>query len=363
MSEKNNVARIGFIITELNKNGYFYADELEEFVLNATGTEISKSTVKRTMSDVREYFGIDVVYNFKTMRYEVSNEGRDSEIAGEFLDRYADVRYGRTDSNDLLLFYSFVKSMIRSEYYFPPVNVSGVGSGGDVTDYGFILRTMEKAMAGQISESSMALSDCIEYHISEHFKSGQKIKFNRMLCVLLDSMKKKRLVKFTYNDTEVYVEPVKIIHYEGKWYFMGYIADSVRKDHLNKVRTYNLSLVKDNIHLTPRKFTGGTYVIPDYKDSFGIIASTNIRTAKIRFYENLAVRMKELLWYDGQKTESGRDEKRGNYCQYTLPYPSNTSFELISKVLSFGDRAEIIEPEELRKSWIETIKRMNDLTK
>ncbi|MDD3044303.1 MAG: WYL domain-containing protein [Candidatus Delongbacteria bacterium] len=358
MTEKNNVSRIGFMISELNRKGHFSRQEVIDHVRETTGTEISESTVKRSVSDIRDHFGVDIIYSMKNKRYEAAARRRDIENAEDFLDVYSEAKYGRTDSNEMLLFYSFVKSMIRSEYYFPPVNVAQNDSGENTADYGLILRMMEDAMKLNMSQSSLELSDCIEYHISEHFKSGQKIKFNRMLCVLLDSMKKRLLVKFIYNGTEVHVEPIRIIHYEGKWYFMGFIAESLRPDHLKKVRTYNLSMIEGNIHLTGKDFTGEEYVIPEYKDSFGIIASTNTKTAVIRFYENLAVRMKELLWYDGQITETGRDEERGNYCQYTLPYPSNTSFELISKVLSFGDRAEIIEPEELRRSWQDTIKRM-----
>jgi hypothetical protein len=363
MSEKHIIGRIGFLVNELSRKGYFYREEISEHVLRTTGSQISESTIKRTISDIREYFGIDIVYSIKNKRYEVNGGRIDDEMKEDFLDKFSEVRHGKTDSNELLLFYSFVKSMIRSEYFFPPVNVAEKKDDESSADYEAILRIIESVMKNEMSEKSMSLSDCIEYHISEHYKSGQKIKFNRMLCVLLDSMKKRQLVKFVYHGTEVHVEPVKIIHYEGKWYFMGFIAQSSREDHLKKVRTYNLSLINDNIHLTKKKFTGEAFEIPDYKDSFGIIASSNIRTARIRFYDDLADRMKEMVWFDGQKTLTGASGDRGKYCEYILPYPSNTSFELLSRVLSFANRAEVIEPEDLRESWKEAIKKMYDMIK
>ncbi len=358
MSEKHIIGRIGFLINELSRKGYFSKDEIYDHVMNTTGEAVSLSTIKRTVSDIRGYFGIDLVYNMKNKRYEVRSGGPGDEVKNDFLDKFSEVRHGKTDSNELLLFYSFVKSMIKSEYYFPPVNVADSEGNENTADYEMILRIIESVMKQDMSEKSLELTDCIEYHISEHYKSGQKIKFNRMLCVLLDSMKKRQLVKFVYNDTEVHVEPVRIIHYEGKWYFMGFIAQSTRYDHIRKVRTYNLSLVKDNIHLTKRRFTGESYDIPDYKDSFGIIASSNIKTAVIRFYDRLADRMNEMVWFDGQKTVLGESGERGRYCEYILPYPSNTSFELVSKVLSFGPHAEIIAPDELRESWKDSIRKM-----
>lgn len=365
MSEKHNVARIGLMISELNSKGFFTRDGITEIIRSATGQEISESSLKRSVSDIRRYFGIEIVYSVKNKRYETAPNSRTGteEKAEEFLELYSEAKTGKTDSNELLLFYSFVKSMIRSEYYFPPVNVSDKAKDEGSTDYGLIMRILEKVMRYHMSVKSMELSNAIEYHVSEHYKSGQKIKFNRMLCVLLDSMKKRLLVKFTYNDTEIHVEPVRIIHYEGKWYFMGFVAVSPREDNLKKVRTYNLSLVQGNIFITGKSFTGEKYEIPEYRDSFGIISSSNIKTAEIRFYGSLASRMNELLWYDGQITETGTDKKKGFYCQYTLPYPANTSFELVSKVLSFGERAEILAPEELRTAWSDTIKRMCEAVK
>jgi len=144
---------------------------------------------------------------------------------------------------------------------------------------------------------------------------------------------------------------------------MAYVFKSPKKDNLKKVRTYNLALMQSNIFRTKEKFSGEEYTIPEYKDSFGIISSRNIKNAKIRFYGDLSDRMKEVLWVDSQTTSAGSDKIKGSYCEYILPYPVNTDFELIGKVLSFRGGAEIIEPAELRKKWIETINKMHESVK
>jgi len=74
--------------------------------------------------------------------------------------------------------------------------------------------------------------------------------------------------------------------------------------------------------------------------------------------ELLAGRMKEMLWVDTQITSTGEDRHKGKYCEYILPYPSNTNFELIGKVLSFRGNAEILEPAELKREWTDTIRKM-----
>jgi predicted DNA-binding transcriptional regulator YafY len=172
-------------------------------------------------------------------------------------------------------------------------------------------------------------------------------------------MRNEYLIRFRYNDNEVTVEPVKIIHYGGIWYLMGYVTASGKPESLNKVRTYNIALIQSNIFNARQKFTGDKYEVPEFKDSFGIISSSNIKTARIRFYgKKLVSRMKELLWVDSQKTTLGNDPEKGRYCEYELPYPARTNFEIIGKVLSFMGDAEIISPPELRKEWADTVKKL-----
>jgi predicted DNA-binding transcriptional regulator YafY len=357
MKEKTTVLRIAYLLNELHEKGHFTRSGLIEHMRETTKEEPSDSTIKRTINDMREYFSLDIAYSTEHKYYYV----REKKIGGmseeDFIDRFEKVRRAPSKSQELLIFYSFVKSMIFSEYYFPPREIKD--ESGKVRDYEDILRIIEAVLKDELDEKDIKLAEKIEYHHAEHYKASQRTKFNNMINEILDSMRNEYLIRFRYNDNEVTVEPVKIIHYGGIWYLMGYVVSSQREDNLNKVRTYNIALIQSNIFNAKRRFTGDDFVIPEFKDSFGIISSRNLKTAKIRFYgKKLVARMKELLWVDSQKTSLGNDPVKGRYCEYELPYPARTNFEIIGKVLSFMGDAEIISPPELRKEWEDTIRKM-----
>ena len=60
-----------------------------------------------------------------------------------------------------------------------------------------------------------------------------------------------------------------------------------------------------------------------------------------------------------QNTIFGTDEKKGEYIEIELPI--YTHYDLLKKVLQFGKNTEIIEPEDIRKIWIDSIKEMYEM--
>ncbi|HAQ61678.1 TPA: hypothetical protein DCR49_06720 [Candidatus Delongbacteria bacterium] len=361
MIKKNKSTRLASLINQLYEKGYFTFKGLNNFTLETEKVELSLSSMKRAVKDLREYFGLDLIYIRKEDKYYLDDEPDQRAREENFLDKFERIKRSPSKNQELMIFYSFVKSMIFSEYYFPPRD--NKDEKGMVRDYDDILRIIENVLKDELSEKDVKLAGKIEYHLTEHYKKTQRTKFNNMLNEILDSMRHEYMVRFKYHGIEVQTEPVKLIHYNGIWYLMAYVYMSPRSENLKKVRTYNLALMESNIFKTKEKFSDEDYSVPEFKDSFGIISSRNIKNARIRFYGELADRMKEMLWVDTQITSSGEDRLKGKYCEYVLPYPANTNFELIGKVLSFRGNAEIIEPMELRKEWIETLKKMYNSVK
>ena len=361
MIKKNKSTRLAYLINQLYEKGYFTFKGLNDFTVETEKVELSLSSMKRAVKDLREYFGLDLAYERKMNKYTL-NENPDQRSREEnFLDKFERLKRSPSKNQELMIFYSFVKSMIFSEYYFPPRD--NKDERGMVRDYDDILRIIENVLKDELSEKDVKLAGKIEYHLTEHYKKTQRTKFNNMLNEILDAMRHEYMVRFKYHGIEVQTEPVKLIHYNGIWYLMAYVFKSTKAESLKKVRTYNLAMMESNIFRTKEKFSGEEYDVPEFKNSFGIISSRNLKNAKIRFYGELADRMKEMLWVDTQVTTCGEDRRKGKYCEYILRYPANTSFELIGKVLSFRDKAEIIEPADLRKEWIDMIKKMYDSVK
>lgn len=356
MSEKNTIGRIAYLINQLYENGYFTLEGFYKYIKENTHTEPSDRTMKRSIAQLRDHFGLNIVYSVKEKKYSVGDSETTALREENFTDRFERIKRTPSKRQELMIFYSFVKSMIFSEYYFPPRD--NKDEKGLVRDYDHILRIIEGILKEELSQKDIRLAGKIEYHLTEHYRKSQRTRYNNMINEILDAMRYEYLIKFKYHDTDITAEPVKLIHYNGVWYLMAYVVRSSRQDNLKKVRIYNIAVMQSNIFKTRSKFTKDNYDIPEFKDSFGIISSSNIRKAKIRFYGILVERMKEMLWVDSQKTTTGIDPVKGEYCEYILPYPANTSFELIGKVLSFRENAEIIAPEELRNEWKNTIEKM-----
>ncbi|MFO7811123.1 MAG: WYL domain-containing protein [Candidatus Delongbacteria bacterium] len=359
MSEKNTIGRIAYLIDQLYEKGYFSAKDFKEHIRSNTKSELTRSTMKRTIADLREHLGLNIVFCPGEKIYKLDDDKGIISNTESFIDKFERIKRIPSKRQELLIFYSFVKSMIDSEYFFPPRDVKA--EDGSVRDYDDILRLIEGVLKEGLSDKDIKLAAKIEYHITEHYKKTQRTKFNNMINEILDAMRHEYLIKFKYHNTDISVEPVKLIHYNGVWYLMAYVLRSTRTDNLKKVRIYNLALMQSNIFRSSEKFTEEEYDIPEFKDSFGIISSSNIKYATIRFYGGIVDRMQEMLWSKEQRTETGFDKEKGKYCQYIIPYPANTSFELTGKVLSFRENAEITGPPELRKEWKNSIQKMFEM--
>lgn len=347
MSEKKNLGRIALMLRTLISKGSISKNDIMEKL----DGEISPASFKRSLWDLEKLFKIPLYYDRKNHLYKIDREKDRKMIEDNLFDQFNDFYNELYTHNDILFFYSFVKSMINSEFFFPPINSKEQDKR--ITDYQPILRILESVL----SESDKEISDKIEYYMSEHYKIEQKLKFGNMINTIIQSFENKKLVKFTYNSKDILFEPVKLIHYTAKWYLIGIVIDSSTSTKDKKPRMFNLSQIT-NIFKTQDPYIVRNYDRLSYSDSFGIIMSSKTETATIRFYEPVNKNMREILWFDKQKTTVSVDYKKGHYTQYDLPYPVKASGELIGRVLRYGCYAEIISPLSLRNEWKDQIKKM-----
>ncbi|MCK5759955.1 MAG: WYL domain-containing protein [Candidatus Delongbacteria bacterium] len=350
MSDKKTLVRIGLMLRDLITKGAIDKNKLYDKLEG----EISRSTFQRALRDIKTLFNIPLYYDRGNHLYKVDRSSNKKLIEDNLFDKFSDFYNELYTHNDILFFYSFVKSMINSEFFFPPINSKH--RDGSVTDFQSILRILESVL----SDKDMEISNKIEYYMSEHYKIKQKVKFGNMINTIIQSFENKKLVKFNYNSKDLLFEPVKLIHYTAKWYLIGVVIESSNLVTSKKPRMFNLSQI-DNIFKTSQHYVVKEYEKLSYSDSFGIIMSSKTETAKIRFYEPVNKNMKEILWFDKQKTIISTDKVKGAYTQFELPYPVKASGELIGRVLRYGSYAEVISPVSLRKEWETQIKKMYEL--
>ncbi|MDA3838867.1 MAG: WYL domain-containing protein, partial [Candidatus Delongbacteria bacterium] len=322
MSDKRTtLSRVALMLKMLVEKGEISKGE----VIDRLEGDISTSTFKRSIRDLEVLFNIPLYYERSRHVYLVNWELKKQEKEENLFDQFTDFYNELYTHNDILFFYSFVKSMIDSEFFFPPINSKQQNSS--ITDFQPVLRILESVL----SEKDKEISGKIEYYMSEHYKIEQKLKFGNMINTIIQSFENKKLVKFRYNSKDLLFEPVKLIHYIAKWYVIGVVIDDSDNSISKKPRMFNLSQI-DNIFKTSQPYLVEKYEKLAYSDSFGIIMSSKTETATIRFYEPVNKNMREILWFDKQITTVSVDYKKGHYTQFELPYPVKASGELIGRV-------------------------------
>ncbi len=353
--EKRTIPRIAEFIKGLILDGYINKESFINKMQNNAGDSISDSTFKRTKNDVEHYFGIPLLYIKKEKKYIIDSERskQKKEMKENFLDIYENRFKTLLSDHELLFFYSFIKSMINSEIYLPPLNTVGE------TDYKNILRIIEEILP----TGKKDIAEKIEYKMSEHYKTKRKVNFTDHIKQIINSFETEKIISFTYKSSSTKtpkkhtVEPIKLLHYTAKWYLVAY------NEQWNMTLMYNLSYIRNNIKLSNNEKYKFNYVEPTYNNSYGIMMSDEVETAQIRFYTPLNERMDEIIWQKKQKTSFGTDKKRGDFVQFEFNYPviKNSMDELVGRILRYGSFVEIIRPKELRDKWVTEIKEMNKL--
>lgn len=166
--------------------------------------------------------------------------------------------------------------------------------------------------------------------LSSHYKSTLSVKIEEIRRAISE----KRLVSFDYyyskGEARKIIEPYLIVFKWSSWYVLGYCCEKndFRMFKLN--RLWNLSVTEENFKL--RDIPQEQRDFDNYfKDEIMLIAIFD-KSVKYRLIEEYGI---DCFSY----TEEGK---------LLFKFGFTDKGTLISWILSFGDKAEIIEPAELR---------------
>ena len=155
------------------------------------------------------------------------------------------------------------------------------------------------------------------------------------LGTLFDAVDGRTHIRFTYRDRPRRVAPYGLLHRFGRWYVAG--PESKEPELVKAFRIDRMSELTIDTD-------GGTFVRPDTFDPDDLLAGVTApdpqHTATVRFESDVAA-VAANRWRDA--TTVGRDEGG-----VTVEAPYDDANALITWVLGFDHRAEILAPEELR---------------
>lgn len=168
-------------------------------------------------------------------------------------------------------------------------------------------------------------------------------KINKQLMLLEDAIEKKCVVRFSYTNShdevkDIQVEPVCLQYKWYNWYLIGYYE---------KYQDYCMfKLVRmDSLQATDIKFTK-SHDLSDIKmkDSYDDIVH-------VKLYGKAVIKAKCREYLNGRIT---REFENGDF-EFSFSVPEHETF-WYGVILSFGNKAKIIEPQKIKERIIKTCK-------
>jgi len=153
-------------------------------------------------------------------------------------------------------------------------------------------------------------------------------------------------VKPTGEHSEREIDPARLIQYQGRWYLYGFC-------HMrNAFRMFHLARIQ---HVVVTGEQAGriddSAIDSRLKHTFGIFKGKPLCQAKILFSGDAACIVRHQRWHPEQILEETNEG-------VILTVPVSDSTELKMKVLQFGSRARVLEPEGLKEEIAEEIRSM-----
>lgn len=166
-------------------------------------------------------------------------------------------------------------------------------------------------------------------------------KINKQLRLLENAIEEKRAVRFSYTNShdevkDIQVEPVCLQYKWYNWYLIGYYE---------KYQDYCMfKLVRmDNLQATEIKFTKSHH-LSDIK-----MKDSNQDIVDVRLYGKAVIKAKCREYLNGQITQ---EFENGDF-EFSFSAPKHETF-WYGVILSFGNKARIIEPQEIKERIIKT---------
>ena len=168
-------------------------------------------------------------------------------------------------------------------------------------------------------------------------------KINEQLMLLEDAIEKKCVVRFSYTNShdevkEIQVEPVSLKYKWYNWYLIGYYEKYQDYCMFKLVRMDSLKVIK----LKNKKI----HNLSDIK-----LKDSNDNIVHIKLYGKAIIKAKCREYLNGRITQ---EFENGDF-EFCFSVPKHETF-WYGVILSFGNKAKIIEPQEIKERIIKTCK-------
>jgi predicted DNA-binding transcriptional regulator YafY len=175
------------------------------------------------------------------------------------------------------------------------------------------------------------------------------------LATLAEAWVSRRRVKIIYRSIEAekatertiepyFVEPAAAGH-------ASYVIAHCRRT--RSLRIFKIERI-EHAEMTPEAYD----IPPDFDanvlfgSAWGIVVEEEVKTVRLRFVPELARIIEETIYHHSQALQRHRDGS------VIMTLQVSTTVELLSWILGWGEKVEVLEPEQLRTEIIKTSKAM-----
>jgi predicted DNA-binding transcriptional regulator YafY len=327
ISSRKAFARISLILKYLSERDNISLKDIKRRLREDLGLSVSDRTIKRDIRTLREDLGFKILYSRK-------KDGYYFEKKPEFI--FPKLTEGE-------FFTLIITANLINQFKNTPLE----------KDFESLQKKLEAILTDKVIISSEKLRMALSIPFN-FIKPRVDIKdtFEKIFKAI--NQKNRILIKYhtIYSDEikERKVDPYHIYNYEGIWYFCGFC-------HLrNEIRDFALDRVESVRILRERFDMPKDFDFYEYLKSAFRIYKGNTTKVKIKFDSYQAKWIKERIWHETQKIEEFDDG--------SIIYEIIANEEEIRRwVIGYGSHAEVLEPQSLRDSIKEELKKMIQIYK
>lgn len=300
---------------------FFHAQVLENVFPNASDLaeefEISTATAHRDIAYLRDRLLAPLAFDQQRNGYFYAEDG---------------FRLPFEESDKIILFLGLLTSM------------GGEAGLADLPEF--------KKLQKKITSLILPGSPQLEHFLHCEWVETEPVDHHIFMTVVKTLLGRRQLtITYTASDrhpTTRTLDPLKLIHYQGRWYLYGWchLRNARRLFHLSRMQKV-IPLASPCQHVMDPQDAALT-------DVFGIFKGSPEHRVTIRFTGRAAETVAYQQWHPHQQIRKGKDE-----LLLTLPVADDR--EIIMKVLQFGNHASIISPPNLRKKIHKEIEKMVQL--
>lgn len=208
----------------------------------------------------------------------------------------------------------------------------------------------------KIASSIMQVKPLQNTFIANHYplamdqKEIEKRYFALLECISTTTIIDIEYLSLKNEITNRSLHPYKLFMYNNAWFILGY--DEARKDiryfKLNRILSFNIT--KRSFFSIPKTFNER-----DYIDEFGMKNNGEWYPIKLKLTGNFAMLVNERIYGKNQTIEL-IDQKTA-----ILSVEMQNKDDVVSFVMKFRDKCEILEPEWLKKEVIKVCKKIVEI--